>query len=204
MITLRDNFYWVEQHNLDLAVLADSCKRVVDYANTTLKGTAADPMKDNALIGDVYNAYNLLTYPLPGISELYTAINTSWSQLNQGSGWWIKTWANVYENREYHPWHQHKTHIAADYDSHKPSHASYHGIFCISGVDSVTSYRNAEKTIHIYQKPNQLSIIPNRDDWYHRSWPYPGPEVRITVAFNIMHITEIDPFRYANHWLPLA
>ena len=203
MIESRDNFYWVEQHSINLEDLESSCRQIVDYANANLKGIAPDPMRENSLIGDTYNGYNLLLYPLPGISALYNAIRSSWSQLNQGPDWWIKCWANVYTNSQYHNWHQHKTHIAEDYDNYEPQYPSYHGIFCVAGVNTVTSYRNESQTIHIPQQPNQLSIIPNRDDWYHRTWPYKGEGTRVTVAFNILHRTEIDAFRYANHWLPL-
>jgi hypothetical protein len=203
MIELRENFYWVEQHSIDLVELERSCRAIVSYADTHLRGTAPDPMHNNALIGDTYNGYNLLLYPLPGISELYNAIRSSWRQLNSEPNWWIKCWANVYTNSQYHDWHQHKTHIAANYDSHEPRWPSYHGIYCVAGENTMTSYRCENHTVHIPQTPNQLSLIVNREDWFHRTWPYKGPGDRITVAFNILHGTEIEPFRYANHWLPL-
>lgn len=199
MLTFEKNLYWIEQHNLDLFQLDSSCRSVVNYAKTHLVGSAE--VSDIPLIGDTYNGYNLLLYPLPQIHTLYHSIRGSFRQINPSGNWWIKCWANVYTNSTHYDWHQHHTH----YNQNTADYPSYHGIFCVAGDDTATTYRNivSNTTVHIPQTPNQLTFIANHPDWYHRTWPYRGVNERVTIAFNIIHEHSVDPFRYANHWLPL-
>ena len=199
MISFEQNLYWREQHDLKLDELASSCISVVNYAKTHLQGTAE--ISDIPLIGDTYNGYNLLLYPLPQIHNLYHNIRSSFRQIEPAGNWWIKAWANVFENRTHYDWHQHHTH----YNETTAVYPSYHGIFCVAGDDTATTYRNinSNTTVHITQTPNQLTFITNHPDWYHRTWPYKGVSERVTIAFNIIHEHSIDPFKYANHWLPL-
>lgn len=199
MISYEQNLYWREQHNLQLDELAVSCSSIVNYAKTNLRGTAE--ITDIPLIGDTYNGYNLLLYPLPQIHNLYHSIRASFRQIEPLGNWWIKCWANVFENRTHYDWHQHHTH----YKETNCEHASYHGIFCVAGKDTATTYKNfvTQEQVHIHQTPNQLTFIANHPDWLHRTWPYKHKETRITVAFNIIHEDSIDAFKYPNHWLPL-
>lgn len=200
MLTFEKNLYWTEQHNLDLAQLESSCRSVVNYAETNLKGSAE--VVDIPLIGDTYNSYNLLLYPLPELSKLYHSIRHTFAQIESGENWWIKCWANIYRDKSHYDWHQHNTSYV---DNPNEKYTSYHGIYCVAGEDTVTSYRNihSQSAVHIPQTPNQLTIIANHPDWYHRTWPYKGVRERVTIAFNILHSDCIDAFKYANHWLPL-
>lgn len=200
MLTYEKNLYWSEQHNLDLDKLESSCRSVVNYAKTHLIGSAE--VSDIPLIGDTYNGYNLLLYPLPEIHSLYNSIKSSFRQVEPRGEWWIKTWANVYTNSAHYDWHQHYTSYV---DNPTAQHNSYHGIYCVAGEDTATTYRNlsTSTTVHIPQTPNQLTLIANHPDWYHRTWPYKGATERVTIAFNILHQDSIDAFRYPNHWLPL-
>lgn len=199
MISFDQNLYWREQHDLKLDELANSCVSVVNYAKTHLQGTAETV--DIPLIGDTYNGYNLLLYPLPQIHLLYHSIRSSFRQIEPAGNWWIKAWANVFENRAHYDWHQHHTH----YNETTAVYPSYHGIFCVAGDDTATTYRNivSNTTVHIPQTPNQLTFIANHPDWYHRTWPYKHKETRVTVAFNVIHEDSLDAFKYPNHWLPL-
>jgi len=149
----------------------------------------------------ILNSYNLLLFPLPEIQRLYYSIAGSFKQIRKDSDWWIKCWANVYSDQAHHDWHQHHTH----YTETVPMYPSYHGIFCVQGIDTATTYRNnnTNEQVHIYQKPNQLTLIQNHADWYHRTWPYKQKETRITVAFNIIHRQDLLPFAHINHWMPL-
>lgn len=199
MIKYQKNLYWSETHRLNLKDLTDSCTAVVNYAENNLKNPSLSV--DIPLIGDTYNSYNLLLFPLPEIHNLYRSIQSTFKQIRSEPNWWIKCWANVYTNQAHYDWHQHNTH----YRGNVPMYPSYHGIFCVQGIDSATTYRNSTtaEQVHIYQQPNQLSIIQNHPDWSHRTWPYKHPETRVTVAFNIVHLEDIDPFQYVNHWVPL-
>jgi hypothetical protein len=199
MISFEQNLYWREQHNLQLDELTNSCISIVNYAKTHLQGTAETT--DIPLIGDTYNGYNLLLYPRPQIHNLYHSIRSSFRQIEPSGNWWIKTWANVFENRTHYDWHQHHTH----YLETNSNYPSYHGIFCVAGTDTATTYRNfiTQEQAHIHQTPGQLTFIANHPDWYHRTWPYKHEETRITVAFNVIHEDSIDAFKYPNHWLPL-
>jgi hypothetical protein len=195
------NLYWREQHDLNLVELERSCRSIVNYAETNFRGNIVEG--DIPLIGDTYYSYNLLLYPLPEIHNLATAIRKTFLSIQPNTdNWWIKCWANVYTNQAYHDWHQHHTH----YTETEQQQPSYHGIYCVSGDNTVTSYRNIISdcvSVHIPQTPNQLTVVANHPDWYHRTWPYKHTRDRITVAFNIIHGDSIDPFRWPNHWVPI-
>lgn len=198
MIRWKQDLYWCEQHSVDLTELAASCRSITQYASTELPQTHTATIP---LIGDSYYNYNLLLYPLAEINRLYHCIQRTFKQIQPGADWWIKCWANLFEQQAHYDWHQHHTHYGAE-----PSqYPSYHGIFCVQGQQTVTTYHNntTNSRVHIPQLPNQLTVIENHPDWYHRTWPHKHSETRITVAFNILHATSIDSFKYANHWVPL-
>lgn len=199
-VTFERDLYWQEQHSLNLTELEQSCRSIVNYAETNFRGLVKE--SDIPLIGDTYYSYNLLLYPLPSIHSLATAIRTTFRSIQPNTNnWWIKCWANIYTEQAHYDWHQHHS----NYTDAEQTCPSYHGIFCVQGNNSVTSYRNSatNATVHIPQHNNQMVIIANHPDWHHRTWPHKHTEDRITVAFNILHTDSIDAFRYPNHWMPL-
>ena len=208
MISFEKNLYWVEEHQLNVDKLESSCRSVVNYAKTNLMGIAEVSDASNvskhhpySLIGDIYNGYNLLLYPLPELHQLYNCIRTSFRHIETEGNWWFKCWVNVYSNSAHYDWHQHNE----SYVDTDTQHNSYHGFYCVAGDNTVTTYRNLAEntTVHIPQTPNQLTLIANHPDWYHRTWPYKGDRDRVSVAFNILHEDNINAFQYPNHWIPL-
>lgn len=198
------NLYWQASLGCDTTLLAASC---VDLDNWVMANMSdnPDPLPEHFHIYDVYNNYNFFAYPLPGVHALFEGICQNFSVVADPTDMWIKAWVNVYKPGMSHDWHHHKTHTWLDDSSYKVQHASWHGIYCVVGDDTCTTYKHTEthETVHIPWKDNQLALIENKENWLHRSWKPKQGQQRITVAFNIMHRESIDTFRYANHWMPV-
>lgn len=193
------NLYWSTQLDCELSQLRSSCIKVNDWVNDNIKGTP-DPLDSKFHIFDVYNSYNFFGFPLEGISYLSRCIEEHFASICDVNDMWIKGWVNVYQNGQSYDWHTHKQHTWLDQE-HTPLHTSWHGIYCVIGDDTCTTYKHQTgSTVHIPWKENQLVFVKNTNDWLHRTW---SSKNRITVAFNILHREDIDPFRYGSNWLPL-
>lgn len=198
MMQLEKNLYWRTCLDQPTDVLRRSVRQLDAWVNENIT-EAQDALDDRFHIGDVYNGYNLFAYPLDGFSALYRDIRCCFEKISGLSDMWIKAWANVYQGRSY-TWHSHKTHTWLDQD-HCAVHPSWHGIYCVTADETCTTYKHRDgATVHIPWLENQLVFVESQDEWLHRTWP----GERITVAFNIMHRRDIDPFRYKNHWMPLT
>lgn len=194
--------YWKRTLDCDTDTLNTSCRSIETFVREEFPEPCPDPLSKNFYLYDLYNHYNIFAYPAPQISQLFLGIKTAFKEINSSEGMWIKGWVNIYKGKDSHNWHNHKSYTQEDTNH---LHQSYHGIFCVNGSGSFTTYRNriTKEQHHIQWEPNELAIIPTHDDWLHRSWPYVGDGERITVAFNIMHQDHIDTFRYKNCWTPL-
>jgi hypothetical protein len=199
----HDDLYWKHQLACDLPGITQGCLELDTWVREHCKD-APDPLDEKFHIHDVYNNYNVFAYPLPGFSELFYQLRESFAQISDASDTWIKAWVNVYNDSASHVWHQHKSHTWLDRD-HEPVHASWHGIYCVRGDDTCTTYRSKQGvTVHIPWQDNQVAFIQNTPDWMHRSWPSKQEQPRITIAFNVMHRQDIDVFRYHDHWIPFT
>lgn len=198
------DLYWQTTLDCDLEQLKSSVLTLDEWVNNNLTDNP-DPLPDIFHIHDVYNNYNFFAYPLPQTSKLFRGVVNSFSQIESCDDMWIKAWVNVYNNTA-HTWHSHKSHTWLDNPNHKQFAPSWHGIFCVVGDGTCTTYKNVEEdlTVHIPWQPNQLAFIENQAGWSHKCWKPKGDETRITIAFNILHQKDIDPFRYKNHWIPLT
>lgn len=199
-----DNLYWKTELSCDTQALAESSTMLDEWTAKNLPNNP-DPLPDHFHIHDVYNNYNFFAYPLPGIQCLYDQVCLSFSKISPVEDMWIKAWVNVYNNNSSHSWHAHKPHTWLDYEDFEPVHASWHGIYCVVGDETFTTYKNTRtlESVYIPWEKNQLVFVENQEDWLHRSWKSNSTTPRITIAFNILHRSSIDPFRYANHWLPV-
>ena len=199
----QNNLYWQSKLDLDNEQVLSSCVTANNWVNHNITD-CVDPLTDVFHIANVYNSYNLFALPLPGFHQLYSEVCSNIKQVIDSTDYWIKAWVNVYGPDKYHTWHGHKEHTWMDDDSYVAKHNSYHGIVCVNGIDSVTSYKRDNNTVHIpWTENNQFVLIRNSEDWQHRTWPYKHKGNRVTVAMNLFHRQDIDTFRYGSHWLPV-
>lgn len=142
----------------------------------------------------VFNQYNMLLFPFPGMYELYEAMyNISLNHIDTSeTNWYMQAWMNYYEKDDYIDWHQHFI----------STPNSWHGFYCVDCRDSVTSYKFPDgNSAEIPSTDGNLVIgISNGDK--HRTWPWKyddGP--RITIAFDVVPEDQIN--FGVNHWIPL-
>lgn len=210
--------------DLDLIQLTASCYQIRDMIRDHFE---SDPKHDFnkkiAATGKVFEQYNFLMYPLPGVHSLYHEIKKFFYEcqtLEFGSAvkkqFFVQCWLNVYNQGDYIDWHEHAVERALEgWHGHRP----WHGFFCVNAEPSVTSYvfKHTPGQVDVESKNNLLVLGKTGDDM-HRTWPWHDPaNPRITIAFDIVPsdtimrvrgnrpLTEIVADRpyFKNHWIPI-
>lgn len=159
----------------------------------------------------LYEHYNFLTAPYPGISKLYHSIKEMFYEClereygkNHYVEWHMQCWMNCYHHGEFIDWHE-----------HWPSNTeSWHGVYSIDvEPNSNTTYKLSEKygskEIVIQGKNNQM-FMSKSDNNIHRSSEWNEDYPRITIAFDIVpshHVYSFDQDHnhgsLINHWIPI-
>ena len=174
---------------------------------------------------NIFERYNFLLYPLPGIHELHFEIRRVFHEaiyqyFNEpvNKNWFIQCWLNFYFKDEYIDWHNH------DWNVNRPKGLSnaWHGFLCVdTEPDSRTLYKwkNVEEVIDIESKDGLMTMGISDGDLHRSStWMFSRP--RITIAFDIVPRENItlhgpeeltkalcnDPQNnmvgFKNHWIP--
>lgn len=202
MKKLHHGLYEV-QCDLNLDKLKNSCYTVFD----SVKNLDVDPVWiDNPGQPSAPSStkkilqYNLFTYVLPKIPELYKFIRSSFYQIeldhyskNLNLNYYIQSWVNVYKHNQFVDWHGH----------HYPVGWAWHGFFCVDTEPSNTQYRFDNGTIVTVPSINNKLVLGLCENNEHKSdiWPYIDRD-RITIAFDIIPESGLINSR-PNHWVPI-
>lgn len=170
-----------------------------DYVKNTFNGEI-ELNGQLTLSTKLFDRYNYLMYPLPGIHELYNGIKNVFHKVNDDpyDDYFIQCWLNFYYKGDYIDWHSHWS---------SESH-SWHGFYCVDvEPDSYTDYKfkDSDDVMRVRSKDNLLVISRSGSD-VHRSseWKYDNP--RITIAFDIVpaeKLFDVGAYRNPNHWIPI-
>lgn len=185
-----------QQLSLNLIQLRSSCEQmrrlVLDtWPNLTDPNTVKIT---NSLMSQLFKNYNIFMYAYPEFYSLYREIQTLFRQHSKNQHpHYCQAWLNYYHTDEFITWHRHNLSL----------NCGYHGFFCVDTEPSKTTYRLQDGTeFDVIGKNNMLILSKNEGD-SHRTWPWHKPEPRITIAFDIVPATHIDPCDRLNHWIPI-
>ena len=143
----------------------------------------------------IHKKYNFLTFPNKQVSVLYHEIAKNVSPLLEDRTYVIKSWLNVFRKGEKVDWHKH---WPAD-------KKVWHGFYCVQVGDSYTEYEipNEKEIIKVISEEGLL-VVGKSDDDRHRSSPWnEDHRPRITIAFDIVPIDNVDDPLDINHFIPL-
>jgi len=148
----------------------------------------------------LFDRYNYLMYPLPGVHELYNNIKRVFHSINVDpyDDYFIQCWLNFYYKGDFIDWH-----------GHWPTEAhSWHGFYCVDvEPDSYTDYKfkDTDSVTRVKSQDNLLVISRSGND-VHRSSEWTEDKPRITIAFDIVpaeKLFDAGAYRNPNHWIPI-
>ena len=190
-----ENYVITKPLDLDLKKLKVSCNilynlilREFDKDKLSYSGTSTVSTK-------LFNSYNVLLYPLPQIWELHQEIRTMFREVSKSDEpFFTQCWLNFYKTGDFIDWHRHGA----------PELNSWHGFFCVDVEPSKTTYRipNVVNDVDIIGKDNLL-VLSKSDGDKHRTWGWDFERPRITIAFDIVPASFINPINSLNHWVPV-
>ena len=196
-INLIENYIYIANLELNILSITDSCYQMNRY----IKDNFSDKEKEDKIISPmtstVYKHYNLLLFPLSQFHELYFDIRKMFHEVNDrtNENYYIQCWLNVYNKNEFIDWHNHWP----------PYYQSWHGFYCVSGKGSHTTYKlppDLKKEVMIPTIPNQIVLSKSAGD-YHKSSDWIEDYPRITIAFDIVPTSGLEPLELGNHWIPI-
>jgi hypothetical protein len=201
-IILHNDYVYTKELNLNLTDQRNSAHSMYNYIKVNF---TPDPKTDyigkSTLTTNLYQQYNYLMYPFPGLHELYNSIKETFHLINtKNTNFYIQCWLNFYRKGEFIDWHGH---WHQDFQS-------WHGFYCVDvEPESYTTYRvfdrvEGEDDIIIPSKDNLL-VITRSGDNSHRSSEWNNDKPRITVAFDIVPSNKLHERRWCekNHWIPI-
>ena len=209
-MNIIENFLYTETLDLNLEVQRKTAHYMHSYIDRTFQHTptAIDGAQRNPLdvtfTGQVtlstklFDRYNYLMYPLPGIHNLYRSIQKVFREVDTDSydDYFIQCWLNFYYKGDFIDWHGHWE-TKAD---------SWHGFYCLDvEPESYTEYKLEDKLIKVPSKDNLLVISRSGRD-VHKSSEWTEDRPRITIAFDIVpaeKLFDVAAYRNPNHWIPL-
>lgn len=194
-----DYLYGFKVDSIDNEELYRRCFDMETFIEKVIPGPSEIGWYGN-LTSSRHQGYNLFTFPVPAINQLYKEmIDNIYPLLDAGRPYVMKGWMNVYRKDQNVSWHW-----------HYPSEAeAWHGFYCVHVGESHTEYKipGAPSTITVPSEPG-LIVIGKSDGDEHRSSPWTDSKVpRITLAFDIVPIDKLvktNDFRDVpiNHFIP--
>jgi len=187
MITYSpDYLYAFETNHIDNAQLMKRCFNIERKLTHTL------PPVEKSWFGNKPSAwnmeYNLFTFPVPELYELYETMQEKISPLlDYNRSYALKSWMNIFRKGENVNPHHH----------FEPEFDAWHGFYCVNvGKNaSYTTYKipDVEKEIVVPSKNGLLVIGRSRDDRHWSSVWEDDTQPRITLAFDICPIDTLIP-----------
>lgn len=189
--------------DLNLLELKKSCEKIYekiknlplddDWYDNDGQPNAPDTTKS-------LSRYNILTFPLPQIHELYETIKYSFYQvekdcygLNLNCNYFIQAWLNYYTKGQFIDWHGHH---------YKTSYA-WHGFFCVDSMPCVTTYKFIDNNLVEVESIDNTLLIGLSENNQHKSGVWSdASRHRITIAFDIVREKSLKNVQN-NHWIPI-
>jgi hypothetical protein len=147
-----------------------------------------------------FSQYNILTFPLSEIHNLYKTIKFSFLEVekdyygyNLNLNYFIQAWLNVYDVGQFIDWHGHYYNIAR----------TWHGFYCLDVEPSITTYKFTNNQLLDVSCEDNSLIIGLSDNNQHKTekW-HDKSRPRITIAFDIVPEKGLLGVR-PNHWIPI-
>jgi hypothetical protein len=195
MQIIKDYIY-TDFLGIDSKKIRPSCYWMYEVVKANFSDSSKDFTAQSTLTTALYGKYNVLMYPAPGFHELYEGIQRTFRKVSgTTSPHYIQAWLNFYQKGDYIDWHMHW----------EPEFESWHGFYCVDCEPSKTSYKldpSKDEIIDVVSENDKLILGPSSGD-IHRTWPWEGDAPRITIAFDIVPASKIDPLENLNHWIPI-
>lgn len=193
-IEVHNDYLYVYETDLPMADIKQSCDLLYNLILQNTNPNHNGGTELGSATSKVFDQYNILLFPFPGLYELYESIyNVAVQHIDDWStNYYLQAWMNYYQEGEHIGWH---SHIVSD-------PPAYHGYFYVDAEDSVTSYEFTNGNKVDVPSINGNLIISKSDGDKHRSWPWPHSDrPRITIAFDILPAHAMN--YGVNHWMPI-
>jgi hypothetical protein len=182
---VNDYLYSFQLDNIDNNALFNKCLVIEDIIIQTT------PAAEKGWYGNLTSAknqsYNLFTFPVKELHELYQAmVKNITPLLDKDTSYVLKSWMNVYRNGDKVSWHQHWP----------PKDKVWHGFYCVNvgKNESATNYKiPGIKEIINVPSIDGLLVVGKSDDDKHSSTEWQGNKPRITLAFDIVPMWAVNP-----------
>lgn len=204
-LNLIDGSLYTRKLDLDLTVQKQTANNMYEFIRSSFVDDGAGYTGQSTLTTKLYNKYNYLLYPVPGLHELYSSIKETFHACKNHCDWWsrdepyyMQCWLNFYNKGDFINWHNHGT----------PDMYSWHGFYCVDvEPDSSTIYKlpGMDRETIVKSENNLIVIGPTNGD-FHRSSEWEHNTPRITVAFDITPrsiLFERNHWQVPNHWIPI-
>ena len=203
-INLYSNFIYTRKVDLDLEELRSTSHFMYQFIKDNFQDDGSDFDGQHTVTEFLYNKYNLLLYPLPGLHNLYNAIKETFHSCNLNKygeepykDYYVQCWLNFYQKGQFIDWHTHGT---KDFDS-------WHGFYCLDvEPDSSTTYRVNDLQLEVKSEDNLLVLSRSGEDLHRSSEWHDDTRPRITIAFDIVpavKLVESGNHQNLNHWIPI-
>ena len=194
---------YLTQTSLNLTNLRETSKLIYDKVKNLPLDTIwenNDGQKFAPNTTKAFSQYNVLTFPLPQIHELYHEIKKffygcekTYYGTNLKCNYFCQAWINVYKKGQFIDWHGHHYNVAR----------AWHGFISVSTEPSETIYKFLnDKILSVPNYDGQL-ILGLSENNKHKTNPWPFEDRnRVTIAFDIIDrigLKNVSP----NHWIPI-
>lgn len=188
---------YIDKLNLNINELRKSCLLLDQLVNIKFSSEETDYKIDSKtpLSTSVATSYNLFLFPYKGFHELYEQIRIRFKEscvIN--SPHYIHGWVNVYNSNQNLGWHRHWSGV---------TNSSIHGFFCVQSEGSFTEYKFDDgEEINVKSEDNLL-VMGNSNNNLHKTSEWSKVYPRITIAFDIHPIENLNEREWINHWVPI-
>jgi hypothetical protein len=166
------------------------------------KEKAEEANKTGCMATALNQYYNIFQIHHPAIYSLYSAIKSMTQEASEYYGvdfesqqYMVQGWFNCDEKSEknLNDLHDHSPNTGTPY---------YHGYYCVNAEPSITNYQiNRELMFDNINKNNRA--ILSETGHPHRKGSWHLDEKRITIAYDMMPLKDLNKNELQQHWVPL-
>lgn len=205
---MKDHKFFYRNLNNDLNTFMDYLIQMEkDFLNGYVSGIPALYAKQVAetrtLGTGLSSLYNIFQFHNKEIHELLKSIRSMVKEACEYyeidfkiQNFMVQGWFNInYNGVNRLNWHDHGI----------PGAPHFHGYYCVNAEPSITRYRifnNPERIIENKNKNNQAILSEMGHPHSIDNWEWDGP--RITIAYDIMRLEDLDAQDMRQHWIPLV
>ena len=193
MIIFNNNYlYGYQIDSIDNKALVDHCLRI---EKTLIKNfSTINPGGYGNMPSAHHEKYNLLTFPITELNQLYYELVKNISELLDDRAYVLKSWLNVFRKGQKVDWHPHWP----------KQFEVWHGFYCAQVGNSFTEYKipGVKKNIKIKSEEGLLVIGKSAGDEHSSSVWKEAKRPRVTIAFDIVPVEKIPDDQRCNHFIP--